>query len=569
MHGAHFEVLLPALRRRRWMLGLAISAGILAQAIGVALPLLVRAFVQEHDAGAAPTGARGPSPLLVAALVLLLLAGAQGVLRWWRAQLGERLAQGVLADVRTRMYAHLQGLAQGYYDRRPAGRIVVRFVGDASALRTWIARTIVGMPADAATVAGVALAVASIEPRLLLVAALPLTLLVPVQLFLAPRARRLTRQGRTWQARLCGFLGERLAAMNAIQAANAQAPDRDEATRMIAGIEIANVARGRLDAWSQALSLAATTAALGAVGLYGAWLHDAGALGQADLLATVWLLLLIRGPIQRLAQASVIHQRVRVATERIAALLERRAEASSPRQEPYSGPGSSVILRRLSYRDRHGEWLLRGVSAHVSGPDLLLVRGGSERARSALLELLLRVRRPHEGRIRLDGRDVRRLRVHDVRASMGWIDRERRVAEVAIAWTPGGLAASPGLAAARAAAAILAPPTEEESPATLDALRRATPAARLHLAAVVALLRDPPILLVDEPTLGLGEEEAEAAREWCLAMARTRLVVVASADPSLLPLAGQVLDLGAREVANGSAAPRAALDGVLWIGSTP
>lgn len=547
------EVLRPWLLRQRLPLCAAIAAGAAAQAIGVALPLLVRWFVRDPAPGSAAAGAADASlsaagsPWTIAS-VLAALVVTQGFLRWQRAMLGERMAQRVLADARGAMYAHLQLLAQGYYDKRPLGSIVIRFVGDANALRTWIGRTIISAPADVLTILAVAAAVAHIDVRLLAVALTPLALLVPIQLWLNPLARRLTRESRRGQTLLCGFLSERLHAMAAVQAANAQPADRAEATRRIGHIASANIARGRLDAWSQGLSVGASTAALGSVGLLGAWLHQRGELRQGDLLAAVWLLLLIRGSIQRLSRANAIHQRVRVAADRIAALLERKPEPGwSERLARYSGPGRSIAFRRISYRSPSGAWLVRDLTAELTGPGLVAVIGGDARARSALLQLCLRVRRPHRGRIRLDGQDIRRLRVADVRHRMGWLDRERRLAEVVVACSADGIAQHPGFDSAWSSTERLSPGRSGEAwkavLSSRERLRHAPADVRLRVSMACALLEEPPVLLLDEPQVGLDRVAVARLHEWLREAARTRLIVLATSDPVLATTAGSTLVL--------------------------
>jgi hypothetical protein len=209
---------------------------------------------------------------------------------------------------------------------------------------------------------------------------------------------------------------------------------------MIDRVATANVHRARLDAWTQSLSAAAALASLGAVGFWGIHCYLEGSLGQGDLLAAVWLTLLLRSPVTRLSGANVVHQRARVAVERIGALLEREPESGwSPTLAAYDGPGRTIQLRRLSYRDATHNWVIQNLNATIEGPRLVCVTDESGRAGSILLELLLRLRRPQKGRIFLDGQDARKVRVADLRQRIGWVDGGRHVAElVAMSWQRNG-----------------------------------------------------------------------------------------------------------------------------------
>ena len=296
---------------------------------------------------------------------------------------------------------------------------------------------------------------------------------------------------------------------------------------MIDQVADANVRRGRLDAWAETASAAATTLAVAAVVVWGMHLSLTGQVSHGDLLSGAWLALLLRGPVHRLGRANMIHQRARVAADRIESLLKREPEPGwSSEQSGYPGPGRQIELHGISYKDLDGNWMIRNLSATIQGPGIVIVSDDGGSARTALLELLLRLRRPHEGRIKLDGLDVRGLRVADVRHRMGWVDRERRLVDMPSLWS----AASPdeGRAAwldeglgidkphcSRPVGTLRWNGDSLESTAGLSRARPTlSPEARLRVALCLALIDDPPIVLIDEPTLGLEPEAIERVAAW-------------------------------------------------------
>jgi ABC-type bacteriocin/lantibiotic exporter with double-glycine peptidase domain len=464
------------------------------------------------------------------------------------------------------MYRHLQALSQGYFDRRPTAKILIRFVGDANALRSWLARAVVTVPADVLTLVGVGAALATILPDLLAAAALPLLAMVPVLVWINPRARRWTREGRRSQTRLCALLDHRVSAVSVIKSIGAQEPVAAEVQGMIERVAAANVRRARLDAWTQSLSAAASLASLGAVGLWGIHCYLAGSLSQGDLLAAVWLTLLLRSPVTRLNGANVVHQRARVAVERIGALLEREPERGwSPTLAAYTGPGRTIKLRRLSYRDAAGNWVIRDLTATIEGPGLVCVTDESGRAGGILFELLLRLRRPHKGRVFLDVQDARKIRVADLRQRIGWVDRGRHGVDlVAMSLQRNGKTVDdPRFAAAWVSTRTIAPAAPAADAGAL--LDRWDPDGKrdhlardvhLRLAVTCALLGDPPILLLDDPTAELTEASALRFVEWLREISPTRLVVVATNDPRIVQTATQTIHLlhTARKSASGNSA---------------
>ncbi len=523
------------------------------------MPLAARHFINHvlpPDGGSIEVAPKDLTQLMWSiGCVVCVLVPLSGLLKWQQTMCGERAAQGFLAHVRNRMYEHLQRLGQGYFDRRPVGRVLVRFVGDSNSLRTWLARTVITVPADILTIVGIAVALGVIRPAFLIAAIVPLMLLfVPALAVLNPRARHWTRQGRRSQTRLCGLLSDRLGGIGPIKAANLQVQDRREVRSMIDQVADANVRRGRLDAWAETASAAATMLAVAAVVVWGMHLSLVGRVSHGDLLSGAWLALLLRGPVTRLGRANVIHQRARVAADRIESLLKREPEPGwSSEQSDYAGPGRQIELERIGYKDLDGIWMIRDLNATIQGPGIVVVSDDGGLARTALLELLLRLRRPHEGRIKLDGLDVRGLRVADARRRMGWVDRQRRLVDMRGLW-----AASPdeaerfGIRKAWESTSSIAPGMsipllDGDSPESAQGSPRVptlSPEARLRVALCLALVDDPPMVLIDEPTLGLEPEAIERVTAWIEKASRDRLIILASNDPRALEIADQTIDLG-------------------------
>lgn len=505
-----FRVLQPAMRQARALLIGSVLAGAASQAIMISLPLLARGVL--HRAGRQPLdlAAHQLVPFACAASILLL---CQAALRWCETYFGGRAAQDVIAHMRRQMYRHLQRMPRGFYERRATGRLVVRFVGDANALQAWISRICVTVPADLLTLLTLGVALGWIRADILLLGLGPALAITPVFFWINPRARRATREARRRQSRLCEQLVSRIGAMAHVQAANLQGPDARQADELIDGIAAANTCRAKLDAWARGAAAAAIMLGLMLVVLRGAWLVSLGDATAADIAACLWLTLLARGPLERLARANLIHQRARVAVERMSELLARAGEPGwSETLLSYVGPGDRLTMRRVGYRAAGGHWRMRNWSGVFKRPGLNLLIAAEPRSASVVLELLIRVRRPHEGCIRFDGRDIRELRIADVRRSIAWIPRDCGV----IADLQRG-----EFAAAR-------------SPSRSEALF-----AALHQAEA----NDSPIWLVDDPTHGLVGEEVERVLTTLVRASFRRLVVVASRDERVRTRAARIIEL--------------------------
>lgn len=539
-----FRILDEPLRRRRGTLRFVIFLAVISQAIGIPLALVTRRMVHAvGDYAKHHHPHQAERALLSYGLVLIALTLGRGAARWIKVAQRERLAHGLIAELRGRMFAHLQQLSLGYFDRRALGKTLVRFVGDAGSLRAWVGSVLIAVPADVLTILFVLIAISTINAWLVLAAALPPLVLVPAVLIINPRTRLLTREGRGEQSRLTGELSERLANIAQIKAAQAEVAQEAVVNQRIDRVREAFVKRGRLDAWTGAISITAGSMSLCAIGLVGSLMMLRQEMTVADIIGAIWLTVLLRSPVNRLARANKVRNRARVAAERIRALLERSPEPglgeASAGLLPYTGTDQRIRLARLGYRDWSGTWLVRGVDHGLQGPGLVLLRGDQDAARTLLL-LVLRLRRPQEGRVALDGTNAKKLRLADIRDRIGWLDHRRAIVGATLS-VHGAEAVRPAWEQLSA----LAPDADFEFTVAGHIGRLDPPPVRnpasVRLALACASSGDRPILLLDDPLHGLGDVDAKRLCGVLADLARTRLVVVASGDPRLDGLGARVI----------------------------
>lgn len=350
-------------RAHRRTLALAILAAAGGQLLALALPLLAR---EPIDALHAPASALRVPAWHWLALAAASLTIVRGALTWLEVYFGNRFAHAVLHDVRIELLRTLPSDPAAVGER--SGAIVLRFIGDASGLQSWLARTCVLTPADVLTIFSIGLAIGWVHPPLLgvLLAALLVTGVLAMG-FNRP-VRRFTRAMRRQQSRLAAHIHSLLGVSRRHDSqpdaeADARTPARGDlplppgdgrfaavrqaATDRIADIRTAALGRARREAAQQAIVAAGHTAALSATAVWGAALVGSQQLGIGDLTAILWLLVLARAPALRLARGNALHQRARVARRRIrrqlhAARALPRREAARPAQAPASSAGAAT-----------------------------------------------------------------------------------------------------------------------------------------------------------------------------------------------------------------------------------
>ena len=535
MNRAAIRVLFPLPPRCALRLAVAVCCGVVVQSLGIALPLIVRWAIRT---GRGASADQAQQLVLTMAAILGGTALARGVVRWGQRLVAEQAANGLLATLREKMFAHLQRLPLGYLERRDPGRVLVRFIGDAQSLRAWLARTVVTVPADALALVLTVGVLCYLNIELAIALVIPIILTIPIALAVNPKARRVTRNARHEQSYLWASLNSVIPDIRWIKSARLEPEMSTEVNRQIQNIRTLRDRRARYDAVLGGGAAAMSTAGVAAVVCVGLWLLLTGASTHSDLLAAVWLSLHARAPANRLFRANIIHQRAMVAVDRIAALMKREPERGwSDTLSAYAGPGATIEFRNVGYKGRDGKWVLKRFSASLAAPGLICLEG--RHAGRFVLDLLLRIRRPHRGRIFLDGHDIRTLRVSDIRRLISLVDGARvdrphradYLGLTSVADLPGNpLEAvwgdtddlAPGITVDQACAAL------SESKGGGSGHSDSWIMLRFRAACALALVDNPRVVVFDEPFKHMNDEEVDTASRWISELAERRLVLVAS-----------------------------------------
>lgn len=376
-------------------------AAALAQAALVVLAAL--AARRALDATSAPAADLPPALLLLGltAAALLAIAG----LRRWQGVLGERLAQDQLREVRLALFDTLATLSPAGRGRRSRGAVMLRFLGDAQALRDWAASGATGLVSalvsGAALLAGLALLappLAALAAGWFAIAALGMALTLP------PLARRV-REARLRQAHLAAMVHDRIASVPVMQAAAQAGRERGRLDRRILQLAEAVVgtaaARARHRFWLDlvlsglALSVLAawSLAAAGAAG-FGAALQGVGV-----LVGALGLIGLLGAPLRRAGRALEQHVAAAVARDRIADFLDD-AEATPPARGAPLPRRPTLRMAGLRPAGRDGPPL----AAEVPHGRCVAIVGASGSGKTALIETLARLRPLIDGEAELGGR---------------------------------------------------------------------------------------------------------------------------------------------------------------------
>lgn len=270
-----------------------------------------------------------------------------------------------------------------------------------------------------------------------------------------------------------------------------------------------------------------------------------GAMSLGEVTAFITLLALISTPVQLLPRGYALLQQAKAAAQRLHSLLDATPIPSSAARLSPALVESRLELQRLSFSYPGGAPLLRELELELRGPALIALTGDSGAGKTTLLKLLLRLLRPTTGRILLGGHDLDDYTEEALRQSVVYVPQEVALFRATLR---DNLLLGRDYPEARlwhALAAVELAQTVHALPGGLDYALREEGAGlsggqRQRLMVARALLSEPAVLLLDEPTANLDYEAEQALITTLTRQARERLVLIVAHRPAIITAAEQV-----------------------------
>jgi ATP-binding cassette subfamily B protein len=528
--------LMPFLAPYRRQFVLAAIALLVAAGATLTIPY---AFKQMIDLGFGATGISSSSHIDLYFIALFGVASVLAVATAARFYMVSWLGERVTADLRSTLYAHVVTQSPQFFETTKTGEVLSRLTTDTTLIQALVGTSISMALRNFLLFVGGLIMLFITSVKLTSIIIVMLTAVVLPIVFYGRRVRKLSRASQDRIADASGLASEILNAMPTVQAFTHEKIEAERFGRSIEGAF--QVAMQRIRARAS-LTMIAILLVFGAI-VFVLWLGahavlqgrmTGGDLGQFILYAT-----LVAGSIGALSEVFGDAQRAAGATERLLHLLAARSPVQSPllpdALPPRTANGAALTLSDVSfhYPSRPDTTALHRLSLDVAPGETVAVVGPSGAGKTTLFQLMLRFYDPQQGRVLLDGVDIKYLDLHALRNAIGIVPQDTVIfsenAMENIRYGRIDASDEEVIAAARMAAAdefIVRLPQGYQSFLGERGVRLSG-GQRQRIAIARALLKNPPLLLLDEATSAL-DAESERAVQGALEAAmvgRTTLVI--------------------------------------------
>ncbi len=501
--------------------------------------------------------------LIVLPLAILAVAVLKGVFSYGQNYLMNYVGNRVITDIRQALFGQLLRLPVGFHDANTSGRLVSRVINDVNLMANAVAGVLKDLFQQGLTFLAMLGVIFYQNWQLAVLSIVVIPLSAYTMIRMGRRLRHLATRGQERIGDMASLLQESLAGIRMVKAFG-----REEAETL--RFKASN--KAFLQTTMKAIQVSSLGSShmevIGVVGVagivwYGGYLVIHDAMTPGAFFSFLAAMFMAYTPIRRLSGANNTIQQALAAADRVFDVLDLETEQDRDRGRIELVPLTRALeFQGVTFRyERHGMDALSGINLTVRAGETVAFVGGSGSGKTTLVSLVPRFYEPTEGRILIDGTDIRECTLRSLRAHIGIVSQDVVLFDDTVAQNIAyGRPGAPREEIVRAAKLAYAHDFIERLPSGYDTLIgergvKLSGGERQRLAIARAILRDPAILILDEATSAL-DTESERVVQMALSNLmrhRTTLVIahrlstIQNADRIVVLDRGRIVEIGSHE----------------------
>jgi ATP-binding cassette subfamily B protein len=403
------------------------AALVVGTAASLAPPLLAKIAIDDgiskHDT----------TTLVLVVVAFLLSAVIVWAMTYVQTYLVGWVGQRALADLRIRIFTHLQSLPIGFYESRPAGVLISRMTNDIEALDSLVTDSVVTLFQAGLTLVGTIVILLTLDVKLALITFAIFPLLAAGSLWFRLASAGAFRRTRETIGAITAYLQETLSGIRVVRSFGQEPYHEAQFAALNAENRDANMTTVRLNAVYFPAVEMLSGVAIAVIVLYGGYQAIEGSITVGTVVAFIAALSYLFDPIQQLSQLYTTYQSGMAALEKIFQLLDVRPDLED-RPDALALPRiegeirfediSFAYARRRGSEDGEQVLALDGVSLQVEPGETVALVGATGAGKSTMAKLVARFYDPTEGRVLVDEHDLREISSASLRSQMGIVPQE-------------------------------------------------------------------------------------------------------------------------------------------------
>lgn len=354
------------------------------------------------------------------ALLFLAILIVGGLLNYVQSRLLQSTGQKIIFDIRQNLFSHVERLSVSFFDRNPVGRLVTRVTNDVEALNDMFTSVLVYLFKDIFILVGIMAIMLNLNWQLALVSFLTLPLILFVSYLYKRLARDVFRQVRIKIARINASLAENLSGMFVVHLFRREKEQYKKFHEISTDHFRSSWRELQNNALFRPMMDLIYSLGLALLIWFGGHFAIGGAVQIGVLYAFIDYLGRIFQPINDLTEKYTIMQSAMASSERIFQLMDQKPEITNPPDPvPIDRLKGEIRFDHVWFGYNPDEWVLKDITFHVKPGEVVAFVGATGAGKSSIIQLLTRFYDIQKGSITIDGIDVRKMRIEDLRRNIG------------------------------------------------------------------------------------------------------------------------------------------------------